>query len=284
MTSGVLFGLLAMLGWGVSDFLAAQASREMGTVRAFFWSQVGGLALMLAFAPWFVSGIGGWTWTDWAWIGAAFVLLMGVYPLFYRAFSIGMLSVVSPVFASNVVITAIIGLAVFGERLTPRTSVAVVVIIVGMILASADWRAVVRARGKGFTRGLPEILGATVLVGVAAAILADLSRRLGWFTPLLIIRAVMFAAVLLFVLFNWKRLNVMQAGWRVAVPAGITDAIAFLAFNLGVRVAPVAAVAPLGGAFPVVTVALAFVFFHERPAPNQWLGTALVIAGIVLMA
>ena len=46
----------------------------------------------------------------------------------------------------------------------------------------------------------------------------------------------------------------------------------------------VAAVAPLGGAFPVVTVALAFVFFHERPAPNQWLGTALVIAGIVLMA
>ena len=40
----------------------------------------------------------------------------------------------------------------------------------------------------------------------------------------------------------------------------------------------------LGGLFPVVTVALAYVFLHERLVPIQRVGVLLALAGIPLIS
>lgn len=43
----VLGGLGGMFGWGTSDFLANSASEKIGHTKAFFWSQIAGLALIV---------------------------------------------------------------------------------------------------------------------------------------------------------------------------------------------------------------------------------------------
>ncbi len=296
MRSGILFGLVAMLGWGVADFYAARASRALGTVPAFFWNQVGGLALLLPFAP-FIDWGARWTLANALWLALASVALVAVYLLFYRGLRIGVVAVVSPILAANVVITAAIGLLVFGEHLAPREAAGVGAVIVGLLLASTDWREIARARrgaasgaaggaagGGSLGRGVPEALGAMLLAGGVFAILVGLSRRVGWFAPIVGIRAGGLVLGGLIALACGSLRNPGRDGFRLAIPSGALDTIAFLAFNLGVRFAPAAAIAPLGGSFPVVTILLACIALGERPAPNQWVGAATIVVGIVLMA
>lgn len=42
----LLAGLGAMFGWGVSDFFANSASDKFGHTKAFFYSQIAGIALI----------------------------------------------------------------------------------------------------------------------------------------------------------------------------------------------------------------------------------------------
>src|SRR3989344_8432654 len=90
----ILGGLGGMFGWGTSDFFANSASEKVGHNKAFFWSQVAGLALILLFvvftAPSFAITpfLLGLT----IFCGVAYAL---GYLLFYKGFEIGNVSVIS---------------------------------------------------------------------------------------------------------------------------------------------------------------------------------------------
>ena len=64
-------------------------------------------------------------------------------------------------------------------------------------------------------------------------------------------------------------------GLLLLVAAGLLDSGGFVGFNLGVDAAPVALVAPIVAAHPIVTVALAVVLLRERPRSLQWVGAGL---------
>jgi drug/metabolite transporter (DMT)-like permease len=283
MKTGILLGVVAMFGWGIADFLAARASRTLGTLPTFFWNQLGGLACLVPLLP-LVDWSARWTLADALWLSLASLLLAAVYVLFYRALRIGLLAVVSPVLAANVVITAAIGLALFGERLAPHEAAGTGAVILGLLAASCDWRAVARAHRASLTRGVPEALVAMLLAGVVFAVLAWTSRRLGWVAPVIWLRAGGLFAGAALIAARGALAGSARGGLRLAMPSGVFDSLAFVAYSIGVRAAPSAAVAPLGGSFPLVTVLLAIVFLRERPAANQLAGGALVVLGIGLMA
>ena len=48
----VLSGLAGMFGWGIYDFLGGVYSKQIGSFKSFFWSQLAGLisVLLLLFA------------------------------------------------------------------------------------------------------------------------------------------------------------------------------------------------------------------------------------------
>ena len=72
-----------------------------------------------------------------------------------------------------------------------------------------------------------------------------------------------------------------RGGWGLLVVAALLDAGGFVGFNLGVDVAPVAVVAPIVAAHPVVTTGLAVVMLRERPRSLQWAGAAVTVAAVV---
>lgn len=65
---------------------------------------------------------------------------------------------------------------------------------------------------------------------------------------------------------------------------GILDTGAFVAFALGISAEPVAVVTPIASVFALVTVALARVILTERLTAAQWVGVALVIFGTPLLS
>jgi drug/metabolite transporter (DMT)-like permease len=186
------------------------------------------------------------------------------------------MSVVAPIVATSAIVPVIAGV-VDGERPGALQWVGVAAALAGVALASrepggaaANQRAALRlaviaALGIGFAL---VFLGAAAdhdaLTGVTAA------RVVG--VPVLALLA-------------------LQAGARAPLRSlpgmaaiGVLDTGANTAFAIATTSGLLSLVAVLGGLFPVVTVALAYVFLHERLVPHQRVGVVLALAGIPLIS
>jgi transporter family protein len=227
-----------------------------------------------------------------------------MYLLLYRGFERGLIAVVSPIFSAFVIFAVVVGLVLFRERLTPVQGLAVVLLIAGILLASSDWRQIKRwgaggastpgdapgnTRGETggethrFTQGVPEAVCAMLTAGIFFSVLTYLARQLGWFGPILRIRIGAALVTGLLMLAIRHKPSLIHGGAYWILLAGMIDSLAYLAFNMGIRAAPAALIAPIAGSFSLVTILLVLIFFRERPAANQWAGIAAIIAGIIVM-
>ena len=62
------------------------------------------------------------------------------------------------------------------------------------------------------------------------------------------------------------------------------DTAAFVFNNAGLHTGQVSVVSVLASLYGAVTVVLAWIFLRERLDLSQWLGIALIFAGIVLVS
>jgi drug/metabolite transporter (DMT)-like permease len=108
-------------------------------------------------------------------------------------------------------------------------------------------------------------------------------------SPLLFvaIRLVGCAAVLLALMFllrrSWQPLGGLR--WlHCAIAGALVNAIGLMAPHVGLLMAPAAQIALVQSLTPLLTAALGVVLLHERLLTSQWLGLALGLAGVSLVA
>ena len=70
--------------------------------------------------------------------------------------------------------------------------------------------------------------------------------------------------------------------WLRASAPMATMALGSLLVAIAYKYGPASLVTPLAGAYPVVTLAFAWIVLKERPTPLQWGGIVAVLVGMVL--
>jgi uncharacterized membrane protein len=65
--------------------------------------------------------------------------------------------------------------------------------------------------------------------------------------------------------------------------AGFADTMGVAVFSYGTGRGSVSLVLAASAVFPLIAVALSYVYLKERLVPNQYLGIGLVVAGLVLL-
>lgn len=278
---GVLFGLLAALGWGTGDYVLSRISRAVGPVTAMLFVQLAGVVavglvlLVRRDVPPLDPAL---------WLLAAGVNLFNLAgtALLYRALAVGTLAIVSPIAASFAVVTAVLALAA-GERPAPLALGGVALVMAGVIVVSGAPGAPGAARAS--TRGVPEALGAALAFGCFFWLLGPVTAGLGIAWPVMLSRVVAVGAVLLFLAARRQAPRALPRGqWGAVLLATSLDTLAFLSYNLGISTAYVTVVTALASIFSAVTVLLAWVLLRERLASAQWAGVAAVIAGVLLVS
>ena len=276
---GVVFGLTSALCWGVADFFVRFASRAAGSYRALFYTQLIGLAALSLF-------IGGWAPPPLdagvAALGLGLGLLnVGGALLLYRAFNVGVLSIVSPIAASGNAIAIVIALLA-GERPTAPRLIGIAITTLGVLLVSTDPKGWAGRPMVG--AGIGAAVGAAGCFGVSLWASSHLvaAAGAGWTTWGLRVVAIAALGALALPL---RRDLAPPPGpaWRWLVPVGLLDVAAYLAYNAGLASAYVAVVAVLASLFSAVTVLLAWLVLRERLAPTQWLGILLILGGVTLV-
>ncbi|NNJ13278.1 DMT family transporter [Chloroflexales bacterium ZM16-3] len=273
---GIIFGLLAALGWGSGDFLISRVTRVIGPTQAMLYIQLVGIAAIGALLivrrdlpP-----------TDlWAWeIGiAANLFNLGGTLLLYRAFSIGSLSIVSPIAASFAVVTIPLAL-LGGERPGALALVGAALVVGGVVVVSRG-----HGEAAGPPRGVPEAIGAAGFIGLYFWAVGFATPLLGIAWPVLIGRVITLLAAIGIMLARRTRLAPMPTGlWPTAIAAALLDTAAFVFYNMGIATGYVSVVSALASIFSAVTVLLAWFFLRERLRMVQWAGVAGLIVGVFL--
>lgn len=271
-----LLALAASLSWGSSNFLAGLESRRRSVWTVAAVSHVASVisaGVVLLFAGSWSLGVGQMLWAIFAGVvGAGAVLAL------YRALTIGAMSVVSPIIAVQVVIPVAAGLSL-GER-------PAVIAYVGMVLAAAG---VVLVSRTGENRG-SNAPRAAILLALLTAVLygfmlvgLDQAGRGNQVWAVLIVRAVSACVVLGYFVASRKRFQMTAKAAPALATVGVLLTAATILFIAAVTMGSLSVVAVLGSLSPVVTVALAQVFLRERLGRRQWVGVAVVLAGVVLL-
>ncbi|PIU03520.1 hypothetical protein COT44_02745 [Candidatus Shapirobacteria bacterium CG08_land_8_20_14_0_20_39_18] len=274
-----------MFGWGVSDFFANLSSEKVGHFKTFFWSQLAGLLFTILLIPFFGLNIN---------ISLFFVILLFItsvfyaigYLLFYKAFEIGNVSIVSASINLNVIIAMLLAYVFVGQRLTPLQSFAVILVLAGITLVSVNFNDL-KDRKLKLLAGVKETILASLAFGIFWNLSEYLSEKIGWLPTTLYVKIGAIIFLLGFAFFVKSKIELSKTDTKtilVVGMVGILEAVAIASVNWGLAYGDLILVSPISSALSVVTITMAIIFLKERISKTQSVGIFITTAGIILTA
>jgi drug/metabolite transporter (DMT)-like permease len=280
---GIALGLGAALFWGLADYSAAIASRRVGTLQVVLGFHLLATAL-LAIAVFSTGALSDVSWEHtFAFVGIG-ALGAASYLTFYRALSIGPISIVSPVVSGYAAVTVVLAVIILGERLSTGTLIAVLIAMLGVLLASTDL-AQIRRTERVAALGIGLAVATMVLIGAYLFWIAYYADELGWLAPIFLGRA--FSTVFLVGVAlrggEWRFPDRSPGLLATIALIAVLDTGGYVFFNFGIRHADTSVVATASAPYAVVPIVMGVLLLGERPARSQWAGVALVISGLLLL-
>jgi drug/metabolite transporter (DMT)-like permease len=281
---GILLGLTAALSWGLADYFAALASRRTGSFRVVLGFHLAAMVLLTALLLATGEGLSDVSGADLAWFAFLGVLGGVSYLAFYQALAIGPISIVSPIVSAYAAVTVVCAVVIGGERLAGGETAAIVVVILGVLLASSDL-AQMRHLERVALLGILLALATALVIGAFVYGVAYFSEEYGWLVPIFLARG--FSTLFLVLVSlrggEWRFEDRSPRLLVTIVGIAVVDTLGYVAFNFGVRHEDTSVVATAAAPYAVVPIVAGVMLLHERPRMTQWAGIGLVIAGLVLL-
>ena len=274
----VLLSLAASCCWGVADFVGGLQSKRIAVPVVLALVEGTGLVLMLVVIAATGEPLPGARAVVLSLVGGvAGVLALGC---FYRALSIGTMSVVAPISATGVALPVIVGVAT-GDELSALVSAGLAVTVVGVVLASREAHEDERRAAAGrLSIGLALLaavgFGSYFVMSDAAA-----DDSVWWF--LVLSRVIPVPVLIAFA--SWRRMAPPAPRTALLLGfAGTLDCGATALYALANTQGALSIVAVVGSLYPVATVVLARVVLGERIRPLQRVGVAAALVGVAMIA
>jgi drug/metabolite transporter (DMT)-like permease len=274
----VLLSLAASGCWGTADFLGGLQSKRVPVAMVLCLVEgtglVGVLVVIAATGEPFpgtraailalVAGVGG-------------VIALGC---FYRALSIGTMSIVAPISATGVTLPVVVGIAT-GDRLSTVVAVGLAVTVLGVVLASRE-----RHDDAEQTAASRLSVGLALVAALGFGsyfVLSDAAADDSVLWLLVLSRAIPVPAL---AAFAWAR-GMRPPSRHIAlvlVAAGTLDCGATALYGVANTKGALSIVSVVGSLYPVMTLILARAVLSERIRPVQQAGVAAALAGVAMIA
>jgi drug/metabolite transporter (DMT)-like permease len=303
LSVGIIAGLVAMLCWGIADFLQAVNVKKIGSLKTMFFGNSIGILLTLPFIFYFLFL--GKLLIDFNNLVLLFIAgvidVVAVY-YFLRSFEIGDASVVAPISASYSLVTVFLAIIFLKETLSSLKIISIFVICLGIVLTSADFTKLKKMKAaKGVKESLVPLFIWGVyffIIGIATKNMVSLNQAIGlnlsdakvaaainifFFTT--IINSLLMA---LFAFLKQKKVSISDLKVKNVLLIFLINFVlyttAWVAVSYGISQDLVSIVTSVSSLYPALVSILAVIFFKEKLVLNQKIGIVTVLAGIFLIS
>jgi drug/metabolite transporter (DMT)-like permease len=277
----IALSLASSLAWGLSDFLGGLTTRRQPLLTVLVLSQGVALLVLLAAiaggAPVEHDGAA----TLWA-AGSGIIGLVGL-AAFYRALSIGTMSIVAPVTATGTIVPVVVGM-LSGERPGALQLAGIALAASGVVLVSRAEPLAGSSAPHGGAASIGLALVAAVGFGsfLAGIDHAEKTADAAW----LLLATRIGDGLVLAPLALVRRPPIPRDGRVLLAVAtiGVFDMLANFFFVLASGRGLLSVVGVLGSLYPAVTVLLARSVLHERLSRTQGAGVLVCLVGVIALA
>jgi drug/metabolite transporter (DMT)-like permease len=265
---------------GVSDYLGGSVSRRISPLAVIVCSQ--SLSLLVIGAVLAARGAAPPSpgFIPWAMLAG----LCGAINLafFYRALSIGPMSVVAPVATLSSLLPVVVGLLA-GDHPVLLVESGVLAALLGVLVTVGGAQGQSAAPGD-LRRALPMAAVSAVAGGCWILAMREGSREGDPFWTAAVFRGSQVALVGLALGTSAAigPIAAVRANARALIAIGVLEALAAIANAHVLQVGLVSVVAVLTSLFPIVTMLIARRLLHEEVTPVQAAGVGLVLVGVLL--
>lgn len=281
---GILFAFVALVSWGIGDFLIQRSARAFGDWIALFYIVFGCTVVLFPFVYGDLMALN--------WQGASLLLLIlaSVVLLFsalfdFEALRIGKISVVEPIYAFEVFITAAVGTFVVKEYLNVTQTFLVAALVVGIVLVSI--KSFGHLKKAYLERGVWYAGFATLGMGIVN-VLFGLGARdtspllINWFTSA-------FLTVICFIVIYFR--GDMKKIWidfkrspGLITTVTVFDNLAWIAYSFSALYIPIAIAISISEAYIALAAILGIIINKEKLVRHQRFGLALTVFAAILLA
>jgi drug/metabolite transporter (DMT)-like permease len=273
---GAFLALTSAAVWGSGDFSGGYATRSSNNYHVLALSAFSGIVLVALLA---ILGREGWpSPAGWVWAGLGGVSGAVGIACLYQALSLGHAAAVAPMTAViSAVLPAVAGALIIGLP-GPSQLAGFVVAAPGLWLVSAP------------VQDGPKLSRQELLLAVTAGlgfggffVFIGLVDRGYLYTPLVIARSLTLLTALVLLVVRRLPLPALTSS-PVALLAGVLDAGGNIFYILARQYTRLDVAAVLASLYPAATVLLAWIVLHEHISRRQWIGAALCVAAVALIA
>jgi len=278
---GLLAVGVAIISWGVGDFLIQRYTRKFEPWETLFAISIFGMIILTPFVlnelPVILNS------------DAVHILIMGAAALFiagllsFEALSQGKLAAIEPIWSIGTAVAIILAFIVLGEIITLQQLALIIAMICGIFLIS------VKSLGKMWLeRGIAIAVAAAIILGIADFLMGYGARSIGAVLMNWIIYAFAMMISTIYLVYNRKISDVFRniAREKVAfLSMCIFYNLAWIAFASAMTIIPIGITVALTEGYILVGVFLGIFLNKEKLILHQIVGVALaVISGILLAA
>lgn len=284
-----LLGLTTAVCWGVADFLAAKASKQIGPITSALYVNVASAivvgVLYVSILPHTAHHpLGGLVMAS-----AGGAIISGAMVLFYTAMAYGPVSVASPISSAYPLVMTFLALGIFHASLSAQQLAAILMIVVGVMAAAGLFTLKKSERHVG--KGPAFAIASVTFYGVGFVLMSQAVSRIGWGLASVLQCA---AGSLIFIVL----LPLTGRGERPFTSAtkgltnhfiigcaiiGLTGMMA-LNFAFSHEHTSGAVAGAISACYPVFTILLALKHFKEDVRLVPLSGAAVTIAGVVILS
>ncbi len=286
MSIGIYFALLALISWGLGDFLIQRSARKFGDVIALFCVTACAGIVLLPFVYkelFFLIANGD--------PGTIVLLILTTAVIFFaslfdfEALRVGKISVIEPIYAFEIIITATLSSLIIKEHLNYVQMLLVLLITIGILLVSL--KSLSHLKTMKWERGVAYALLATLAMGGANFLFGLGSREshplmVNWFTSFGM------ASVLLVYIIKTGKLKTLKNDIQKHAPlllsVSLIDNMAWVAFAYSTLSIPIAIATSISESYIVLAALLGLTLNKEKLKKHQVFGLALTPVAATILA
>lgn len=281
---GFLFAFIALISWGVGDFLIQKETRRFGDWATLFFID---LFAFIGLLPFVWKDLPALSQNPSALISLTLISLLFVVAalLDFEALKRGKIAVIEPVNAFEIIVTTTLGTFVANEVLSGSQFVFIALVVFGIILVAT--RSLSHIKNIRAEKGVFLALIAMVAMGATNFFFGVGARSVGplminWFTSAF---SVVFTSVYISAKSRWPEINSDWRRGKVIISAvSLFDNLAWFAFSMATLYVPIAIATGISESYIALAAMLGIFFTREKLRIHQKLGLVVVLASVIILA
>lgn len=291
LSSAVLYGLLAMLGWGLQNTLMKGIVDKYGPLQGIILRNIPAVLILIVV----IIGTSSFpSFTPASFFLGLFIAVLGYFPFMFFIFALkrGKAGIIYPTSSLRILAASLFGFLVLGELFTAGKTAVVVAVFLGVLLLTLNFKNLKESDIFSIESGVPLALLAALLWGVILPLFKFPSEALGaLFFTLMVEGVILVAALIHLTLYERTapKLGFIVRSFRgqelwLIIAAGVSTALGTMFVNLGYETGEISIVTAISSSSVLIAVVGAAFLYKERLTSIQYGGVAVVLLGIVTAA